>query len=207
VNLQTSRAEAKENRVLTPEDVRRIFVEADALQQGHFLLSSGRHSAEYWEKFWVLQWPRHVERLCGEIARRHRDSAIEVVLGPTTGGILLAFEVARQLGVRAVYAEKENGERLLRRGLRLPAGTRTLVVDDILTSGGAVRECLELASRHGAVVVASAVLVDRSGGTVALGCPLDSLLTVHAETFSPDACPLCAAGAPLTKPGTSATLR
>ncbi len=178
-------------------------MEAQALRQGHFLLSSGRHSSEYWEKFWVLQWPQHVEALCGEIARRYRDDRIETVLGPTTGGILLAFEVARQLGVRALYAEKEEGQRLLRRGLQLPTGTRTLIVDDILTSGGAVRECLDLARNHEAHIVGAAALVDRSGGTVDLGYRLESLLTVSPETFEADACPLCKAGMPLLKPGTS----
>jgi orotate phosphoribosyltransferase len=192
--------------LLTGEDVRQIFLEAEALQQGHFLLSSGRHSGEYWEKFWVLQWPHHVEVLCAEIARRYRDEAIDTVLGPTTGGILLAFEVARQLGVRALYAEKEDGQRVLRRGLQLAPGTRTLVVDDILTSGGAVRECLDLARNRRAEVVGSAVIVDRSGGTVDLGYRLESLLTVNADTFAPDACPLCAANTPLRKPGTSVPL-
>lgn len=189
--------------MLSQDDVRAMFVEADALQQGHFQLSSGRHSGEYWEKFWVLQWPRHVERLCGEIAQRYSGDRVEVVLGPTTGGILLAFEVARQLGVRALYAEKEDGNRILRRGLQLPAGTRTLIVDDILTSGGAVKECLDLAARHGAEVVGCAVLVDRSGGAVDLGQRQEALLTVRAETYAPDECPMCAAGVPLRKPGTS----
>lgn len=189
--------------MLTDEDVLRIFLEAEALQKGHFVLSSGRHSGEYWEKFWVLQWPQHVQTLCGEIARRFREDRIETVLGPTTGGILLAFEVARQLGVRALYAEKEDGQRLLRRGLQLPAGTRTLIVDDVLTSGGAVRECLDLARHHEAEVAGAAVLVDRSGGTVELGCRLESLLTVQADTFAPDDCPLCREGLPVRKPGTT----
>jgi len=189
--------------LLSGEDVRQMFLEAEALQHGHFLLSSGRHSGQYWEKFWVLQWPNLIQTLCTEIARRFASGRIDTVLGPTTGGILLAFEVARQLGVRAVYAEKEDGQRLLRRGLQLAPGTRTLIVDDILTSGGAVRECLELAERHRAEVVGCAVLVDRSGGTVDLGCRLESLLTVQAETFSAEDCPMCAAGTPLVKPGTS----
>lgn len=191
--------------LLTQDDVRTIFLEAQALRQGHFLLSSGRHSDEYWEKFWVLQWPAHVERLCGEIARRFRDDGVEVVLGPTTGGILLAFEVARQLGVRALYAEKENGERVLRRGLTLPPGTRTLIVDDVMTSGGAVRECLDLAARHQAQVLGAAVLVDRSSGAVDLGTRTESLLTVAAASFAPDDCPLCRQSVPFTKPGTSAS--
>jgi len=189
--------------VLTSEEVRRIFLDAEALKTGHFRLSSGRHSGEYWEKFWVLQWPRQVERLCGEIARRYRADSVEVVLGPTTGGILLAFEVARQLGVRALYAEKENDERLLRRGLTLEPGTRTLIVDDVMTMGGAVRECLDLANAHRAEILGTAVLVDRSGGTVNLGVRQEALLTVQAETYAPEACPLCAQGIPFQSPGSS----
>lgn len=183
------------------EETRRLFEEAGALLTGHFRLSSGRHSGEYWEKFWVLQWPQHVQTLCAEIARRYRDAGVEVVLGPTTGGILLAFEVARQMGVRALYAEKEGGERLLRRGLTLDPGTRTLIVDDILTMGGSVRECLDLTAKHGAEVVGVAVLVDRSGGTVDLGQRLEALLTVQAETYAPESCPLCAQNIPLREPG------
>ena len=189
--------------MLSEEEAKAIFLEAGALLNGHFRLTSGRHSGEYWEKFWVLQWPRHVETLCAEIVRRFRDERVEVVLGPTTGGILLAFEVARQLGVRALYAETENGVRMLRRGLELPAGTRTLVVDDVMTSGGSVKECLDLAAQHGAVVVGAAVLVDRSGGATDLGCRLERLLTVHAETFAADSCPLCAQEIPIRKPGNS----
>ncbi len=188
---------------LSAEAARAVFAEVEALQKGHFRLSSGRHSDEYWEKFWALQWPRHVQTFCAEIARRYANDNVEVVLGPTTGGILLAFEVARQMDVRALYAEKENGERLLRRGLTLAPGTRTLIVDDILTSGGAVRECLGLAARHQAHVVGAAVLVDRSGGAVDLGCRLEALLTVQAATFAPEDCPLCAQGVPLREPGTT----
>jgi orotate phosphoribosyltransferase len=189
--------------VLSAEDVRRIFLEADALKMGHFRLSSGRHSAEYWEKFWVLQHPQKVQTLCAEIARRFAEDRIEVVLGPTTGGILLAFETARQLGVQALYAEKEQGERTLRRGLTLPAGTRTLIVDDIMTSGGAVKECLDLARTHNAEIIGTAVLVDRSGGSVNLGVRQEALLTVAAETFAPEDCPLCTLGVPVKEPGTT----
>lgn len=191
--------------MLTAEEVRQIFLEAGALRNGHFRLSSGRHSDEYWEKFWVLQWPHYVERLGAEIVRRYREDGVEVVLGPTTGGILIAFEVARQLGVRALYAEKEAGERTLRRGLRLQPGTRTLLVDDVLTTGGALRECVQLAERHAARIVGAAVLVDRSGGAVEIGYRLEALLTVHALTYAPGECPLCARRIPLHTPGSSHT--
>ncbi len=188
---------------LSEEKVRTLFLEADALLNGHFRLSSGRHSAEYWEKFRVLQYPSSVETLCGEIARRYAEAKIEVVMGPTTGGILLALETARLLGVKALYAEKEEGKRTLRRGFTLPAGTRTLIVDDILTSGGALKECLDLATHHNAEVIGTAVLVDRSGGTVRLGVRQEALLTVEAVTYSPDDCPLCAAGSRVREPGTT----
>jgi orotate phosphoribosyltransferase len=189
--------------LLSSDEVRLLFLEAGALLNGHFRLSSGKHSPEYWEKFWVLQYPHHVQRLCEEIARRYKNDDVEVVLGPTTGGILLAYEVARQLGVRALYAEKEDGQRLLRRGLRLEPGTRTLIVDDVMTSGGAVRECLDLAATHQAHVLGAAVLVDRSGGTVDLGCRTESLLTVSATTYDPEECPLCKSGVLIQKPGSS----
>ena len=189
--------------MLTQNEVKAIFLEAEAWQEGHFLLSSGRHSAEYWEKFWVLQFPHHVETLCREIARRYRDEKIEVVLGPTTGGILLAMEVGRQLGVRALYAEKEDGIRMLRRGLQLREGARTLIVDDILTTGGALKECVGLAESLKADIIGTSVLVDRSGGKTDVGYRLESLLTIQAESFPADDCPLCKAGLPIRKPGSS----
>ncbi len=187
--------------LLTKEEVRSIFLDSGALMHGHFKLSSGRHSSEYWEKFWVLQYPDRVQLLCSEIARRFALDNIEVVLGPTTGGILLAFEVARQLGVRALYAETEGDKRALRRGLQLAPNTRTLIVDDIMTTGLAVQECLDLAAIHQALVVGTAVLVDRSGGTVNLGTRQEALLTIDVVSFDPSECPLCQSDAPITKPG------
>jgi orotate phosphoribosyltransferase len=190
--------------MLTEEQVKTIFLDSGALMSGHFKLSSGRHSPEYWEKFWVLQHPQYVQAMCAEIARRYADSNVEVVLGPTTGGIILAFEVARQLGVKALYAESEDGARVLRRGLTLPEGTRTLIVDDVLTTGLATQECIDLCKSHQANIVGIAVLVDRSGGKVDLGYRRENLLTVDAISFAPEECPLCAEGAPITKPGSRA---
>ena len=189
------------------ETVMRLFEESGALLDGHFLLSSGRHSAQYMEKFHLLRQPVLTSQLCEEFANRFRDERIDVVVGPTTGGILLAFEVARQLGIAAAYAERasEGGTaREIRRSTVFAAGSRVLVVDDILTRGGSMRETLAALAPHLVEVVAVGVVVDRSGGTVDFGLPLAALATVDIETWEPADCPLCASGIPLVKPGTTA---
>ena len=181
-----------------------------ALKEGHFLLSSGRHSDRYVEKFDLLRRPRETELVCAGIADRFRSAAIDVVAGPTTGGVILAFEVARQLGAEAAYAERRaDGEagREFRRGATFEPGQRVLVVDDILTTGGSVRETLAALGDHPVEVVAAAVLVDRSGGAVRFGVPLVGLTTLDVATWGVDSCPLCAAGLELTKPGTTPTAR
>jgi orotate phosphoribosyltransferase len=180
---------------------------AGALKEGHFLLSSGRHSDRYVEKFDLLRRPRETEAVCTGFAERFRDAGIGTVVGPTTGGVILAFEVARQLGVLAAYAER-SGEgkaaREIRRGTTFRPNERVLVVDDILTTGGSVRETLAALAPFGVEVVAVAVLVDRSGGRVDFDLPLVALATLDAVTWDAAACPLCAAGTPLVKPGTTA---
>ena len=150
---------------LTGAEVERIFREAGAVRDGHFVLASGRHSGRYLEKFQVLQHPRETERLAGAIASWARGRDIATVAGPTTGGIILAHEVARQLGTRAVYAERgELGGREFRRGFSLAPGERVLVVDDIMSTGGSVHETIAAVRATGATVLGAAVLVDRSGG-------------------------------------------
>ena len=189
------------------DTVMSLFEESGALLDGHFLLSSGRHSARYMEKFHLLRQPVLTSRLCEEFARTFRDERIDVVVGPTTGGILLAFEVARQLGVAAAYAERvAEGDtaREIRRSTTFVPGSRVLVLDDILTRGGSMRETLAALEPHPVEVVAVGVIVDRSGGTVDFGVPLTALATVDIETWEPDDCPLCAAGTLLVKPGTTA---
>lgn len=191
--------------MIGPDQVERIFREAGALRDGHFALASGKHSARYLEKFQVLQWPAQTERLCGAIAEIARDLGVDTVAGPTTGGIILAHEVARQLGKRAVYAERnEDGPgRAFRRGFQLARGERVLVVDDIMTTGGSVQETIDAVRAAGGDAIAAAVLVDRSGGAASLGVPLHALWSLDIPTYAPAACPLCARGEPLTKPGTT----
>ncbi len=189
------------------ETVMRLFEESGALLDGHFLLSSGRHSAGYMEKFHLLRQPVLTSQLCEEFTNRFRDERIDIVVGPTTGGILLAFEVARQLGIAAAYAERasEGGTaREIRRGTVFEPGSRVLVVDDILTRGGSMRETLAALEPHPVEVVGLGVIVDRSGGKVDFGVPMAALATVDIETWEPANCPLCASGVPLVKPGTTA---
>ena len=191
---------AKEDEILD------MLRDAGALRDGHFLLSSGRHSDRYIEKFDLLRRPQDASRACGLIAERFRDAGIDVVVGPTTGGVILAFDVARQLGVEAAYAERssESGTaREFRRGTTFQPGNRVLVVDDILTTGGSVRETLAALATHPVSVAGVAVLVDRSGGDAEVGAPMEALATLAVTTWAAGDCPLCEAGEPLTKPGTT----
>lgn len=189
--------------MLTSQDVYRKFQEAEALLEGHFLLSSGRHSPMYLEKFLVLQYPKTVEAFCAELARRFSDDSIEVVLGPTTGGVLLAYEVAKHLGTRGIFAESDDGKRVLRRGFALKPAERVLLVDDILTTGGSVRDTMEVVTSAGANLVGIGVLADRSGGKVDFGVRLEALLTLDVVQYEPAECPQCKAGVPLVKRGTT----
>lgn len=177
-----------------------------ALKHGHFVLSSGRHSDQYVEKFDLLRQPGATSDACALIVERVSDQAVDVVVGPTTGGVILAFEVARQLDIDAAYAERNDRSgagREFRRGTSFPAGSRVLVVDDILTTGGSVRETLNALAEYDVEVVGVALLVDRSGGTVDLGLPTISLASLDIATWEPENCPLCQQGVPLVKPGTT----
>lgn len=191
-------------------EVLEILRESGGLKEGHFLLSSGRHSDRYIEKFDLLRRPRLTEAVCRGFSERFKDANIDVVVGPTTGGVILAFEVARQLGVMAAYAERA-GEgdtaREIRRGTTFGPGARVLVVDDILTTGGSVRETLAALDPFEVEIVAVAVLVDRSGGKVTFPVPLVPLVSLDVATYDPADCPLCAQGIPLVKPGTTAVKR
>jgi orotate phosphoribosyltransferase len=186
-----------------------LFHQLGVVSNGHFLLSSGRHSDEYWEKFRLLEWPRVTEQLCRQIAERYRGSALSAVIGPTTGGALLAQEVARQLDTRCLLAEvASSGGRELRRGFKLNAFAPVLIVDDVLTTGLSLRETLSAIEPYQPDIAGIEVLIDRSGGTVPrqFSVPCRALLSVTAQTYSPADCPMCASGVPLVKPGTRAAL-
>ena len=186
-------------------DVLEMLRNAGSLKDGHFLLSSGRHSGQYIEKFDLLRSPEATSMVCSLIADRFKPERIDVVVGPTTGGIILAFEVARQLHVQAAYAERSDEGREFRRGTTFPRNARVLVVDDILTTGGSIRETLNALSKYPVEVVGVAVLVDRSGLQVGFGVPLSVLATLNIPSWDADDCPLCQSGTPLLKPGTTPT--
>lgn len=185
-------------------NVEEIFHQSGAILKGHFLLASGVHSPIYWEKFRVLQYPNYTEQLCRLIVDHFREQRIQVVAGPTTGGIILAFEVARQLGVRGIFAEKvDTAERAFRRGFSIDPGQRVLIVDDILTTGSSIREVMSAVTKQGGIVIGIGVLVDRSEQKVEFGIPLFSCYRSITQTYPPQDCPLCAAQIPLVKPGSS----
>jgi orotate phosphoribosyltransferase len=181
-----------------------LFRRSGAVLDGHFLLTSGLHSPVYWEKFRILERPEYTQPLCAMIAAHFKNEGVNVVAGPTTGGIILAFEIARQMGLRCIFAEKEeNGKRGFRRGFALAPGERVLVVDDILTTGKSVKEVLEAVREKNASVVGIGVLVDRSEHDLKLGYPLYSCLRSVTPAYPAQECPLCKAGVPLMKPGSS----
>ena len=186
------------------KNVEEIFQKSGAILKGHFLLTSGLHSPIYWEKFRVLQSPSYTEQLCRMIADHFREQEIQVVAAPTTGGIILAFETARQLGVRGIFAEKEGAsERAFRRGFSINPGERVLIVDDILTTGSSIRQVMAAVTKQGGIVIGIGILVDRSEQGEEFSVPLFSCLRSITPTYTPQDCPLCAKNIPLVKLGSS----
>ena len=182
-------------------EVRQLFVDTGAILEGHFLLTSGLHSPLYVEKFQVLQYPEHTAKLCKALADRFVQDNVELVIGPVTGGILLAHEVGKNLGTRAIFTERENGRMTLRRGFTIKPGERVLIVEDIVTTGGSVVEVLDVVREHGGIPVGVGILVDRSGGKADFGIPHQALLHLTVQTYQPDNCALCSQGQSITKRG------
>ncbi len=190
---------------MNDEQVLQIFEENDALLRGHYLLSSGLHSPRYLQCALVLQHPETAGRLCAALAEKIRNDPrigrVDLVIAPALGGIIVAHEVARALGVRALFTERQNNEMTLRRGFRLAPEERALVVEDVVTTGGSTREVMEVVTRLGAVPVGAGSLIDRSGGAVDLGIPRHALAVLEVPTYPPDDCPLCRDGSQAVKPG------
>lgn len=183
-----------------------LFRRCGALLEGHFRLSSGLHSSGYLQSALVLQYPQHAEALGRAIGDRMRDLRSDVVLSPALGGVVIGQEVGRALGVRAIFAERQDGALMLRRGFTLGGSDHVLIVEDVLTTGGSTRETMQVAKAAGAQVVGAASIVDRSGGSARLDVPFHALLDVALPTYEPNQCPLCAQGLPIVKPGSRPVL-
>ena len=187
---------------MTEDQVKELFLKTNAIMEGHFLLTSGLHSPMYVEKFNVLQHPKYTEQLCQALAEKFANQNIETVVGPVTGGIFLAHEVGKALGTRAIFTERENGKMTFRRGFKLAPGERVLIVEDIVTTGGSVKEVIDVVLERGAIPVGVGLLVDRSGGKIDFGTvPYQALLHLDVTTYAPETCPLCQNNVPMTKRG------
>ncbi|MEE8180096.1 MAG: orotate phosphoribosyltransferase [bacterium] len=193
---------------MTEREVLEIFQKSGALLSGHFRLSSGLHSSEYLQCALVLQYPDLAEKLCNQLASRLklRGSKIDAVVSPAIGGIIVGQEVAKVLGCRAIFCEREEGKMKLRRGFEIRKEERVVVVEDVITTGGSVKEIVEIVQGMGGKVEGIGAIVDRSkpclsDELVTLNLPLNSLLRIDIETYSPEECPICKKGIPLQKPG------
>lgn len=186
---------------MSDQEVLEIFRKHSALLEGHFILSSGLHSDRYIQCALVLQFPKVAEQLGAALASKlgHLDAA--VVVAPALGGVLVAHEVARALGVRALFTERQDGVMKLRRGFQLKEGEPALVVEDVITTGGSTRETMQCVEEAGGRVVGVGALIDRSGGAVSLGSPKAALATLSVHNYNPAECPLCKSGIPAVKPG------
>lgn len=187
--------------MISEKEVLDIFKKCGALLTGHFELSSGLHSPQYLQAALVLQYPEYAERLCSELAESFRDIKIDLIAAPALGGIIVAYEVARALGVRAVFAERVGGKLTLRRGFPIKEGEGTLVVEDVVTTGKSTQETIEVVKSYGGIIKGIGALVDRSGGKTIFEFPFKSLLTLTIPTYEPNACPLCKQGSIPIKSG------
>jgi orotate phosphoribosyltransferase len=183
-------------------EIRQLFEKVGAVRQGHFELSSGRHSGVYVQCALVLQHPEMAEKLGRALAEKFRGAAIDCVVSPALGGVLVGHELGRALGVRAIFVERDSsGHMALRRGFAIRAGERVLVVEDVWTTGGSTRETMGVVEQAGGRVVAAGALIDRSNGRLEWDVPAKALLEINMPSYEAFECPQCRAGEPVTKPG------
>lgn len=187
--------------MITKERALEVLKEAGVLLEGHFLLTSGRHSEKYLQCAKIFQYTKYSEELCKSLAEQFVGAGVEVVIGPAIGAIQMTYEVSRHLGVKNIFAEREDGKMTLRRGFTIEPGQKVLVVEDVVTTGGSVREVIDIVKEMGGDVVGLGVIVDRTGGKIDFGVPLASVVSIEVESFEKDDCPLCKKGIPLVKPG------
>jgi orotate phosphoribosyltransferase len=186
---------------MNQEELIQLFKDSGALLQGHFKLTSGRHSDVYYEKFTLLKNPPLATKLCKAMADLISGLGAETIVGPTTGGIIIAYDVARYLGLEAIYAEPGDGGRVFKRGFSLRPEQKVAIVDDVLTTGRSIHEVIDLVKSYKADIVGIGELLDRSNGAVKFDCPFFPLATVAADSWEPDECPLCQKGMELTQRG------
>ncbi|MBI5022069.1 MAG: orotate phosphoribosyltransferase [Ignavibacteriales bacterium] len=185
---------------MTKDKILKIFTETKALLEGHFQLTSGLHSRQYFQCARALQYPRNMEILCSMIAERFKDSNIHAVISPAIGGIVVGQEVGRQLGVRTMFAERKDGVLQLRRGFEIQKNENVLVCEDVTTTGGSAQEVIDIVESYGGKVIGVGTIVDRSGGKVTFP-NFFATLAVDVVNYQPLECPLCAGGIPIDKPG------
>lgn len=186
---------------LSSNDIMQIFQDTGALMNGHFNLTSGLHSDTYFQCARVLQYPWEAEKICTLIAAHFKNQKIDLVASPAIGGIVIGYEVARLLQVRSIFTERKDGEMTLRRGFQIKKGEKILIVEDVTTTGGSVKEVMGVTKQHQADIVGVASMVDRSGGKAEFSVPFYSTFQMKVTNYSPDDCPLCKKGIPITKPG------
>lgn len=182
-------------------EMERIFKQTGLMLEGHFLLTSGRHSNRYMQCAKLFQYPEYSEMICKDLAGRFAGQKIDLVVGPAVGGIIMSYEMARQFKVPNIFAERENGVMTLRRGFSIPEGAKVLVVEDVVTTGGSVREVMDIVAEAKAEVVGVCVVVDRSGGKIDFGVPFEAAYETEIQSYEPSQCPLCEQGLELVKPG------
>lgn len=185
---------------MTRDEIIKVFEDTGVILRGHFRLTSGRHSDTFLQCSQVMQYPKHAARICEELARLFEGSQVDLVAGPAMGGIVLAYEVARSLGARTIFAEKENGKMAFRRGFAIRPGESVLLVEDAVSTGGSVNEVAEAVAQAGGRITGVGALVDRSGEKVTFGVPFKPLITMDIRSYSPAECPMCRDGVPLTLP-------
>ncbi len=187
--------------MLSEKRIKEIFQKTGVMLEGHFLLTSGRHSGRYIQCARLFQYPDLSELLCRELANKFQKDRVDMVIGPAVGGIIISYEMGRILGTRAMFAERENGIMSLRRGFIIPENSNVLIVEDVITTGGSVKEVIELVHDVGARVAGVGVIIDRSGGNMDFGVKLESVISLDMPSYFPEECPFCKKSQPLEKPG------
>lgn len=191
--------------MLTKDEMLGVLRRTGAVLEGHFLLTSGRHAARYVQCARLFEHPDDSQTLCSALAELFKDEQIDLVVGPALGAVLISYETARALKVRNFFTERDNGVMCLRRGFQIPVGARVLIVEDVVTTGGSVKEVIEVVRAHGGNPVAVGVIVDRSGGRADFGIPYKALLSMEVPSFEDSECPICKEGQiELVKPGSRA---